>query len=38
MTSAPDLDRPLGAFMQAAGLVLDDVQSSHVIGWIDLGA
>ncbi len=38
MTSAPDLDRPLGAFMQAAGLVLDDVQSSHVIGWIDLGS
>jgi acyl-coenzyme A thioesterase PaaI-like protein len=38
MTSAPDLDRPLGAFMQAVGLVLDDVQSSHVTGWIDLGS
>jgi 1,4-dihydroxy-2-naphthoyl-CoA hydrolase len=37
MTSAPDLDRPLSAFMQAAGLVLDEVQSSHVTGRIDLG-
>ena len=24
--------------MQATGLVLDDVQSSHVTGWINLGA
>ena len=23
--------------MRAVGLVLDDVQSSHVTGWIDLG-
>jgi acyl-coenzyme A thioesterase PaaI-like protein len=38
MTSAPDLDRPLSAFMQAAGLVLDNVQSTHVTGRIDLGA
>jgi 1,4-dihydroxy-2-naphthoyl-CoA hydrolase len=37
MPSAPDLDRPLSAFMQAAGLVLDEVQSSHVTGRIDLG-
>ena len=38
MTSAPDLDRQLSAFMQAAGLVLDNVQSSHVTGRIDLDA
>jgi uncharacterized protein (TIGR00369 family) len=38
MTSAPDLDRPLSAFMHAAGLVLDDIQSSHVTGRIDLDA
>jgi uncharacterized protein (TIGR00369 family) len=30
-------NRPSSAFMQAAGLVLDDVQSSRVTGWIDLG-
>jgi 1,4-dihydroxy-2-naphthoyl-CoA hydrolase len=38
MTSPPDLDRPPTAFMQAAGLVLDQIESSHVTGWIDLGA
>jgi uncharacterized protein (TIGR00369 family) len=38
MTSPPDLDRPPSVFIQAAGLVLDDVQSAHVTGWIDLGA
>ena len=32
-----DLDRPATAFMQAAGLVLAEVDSSHVTGWIDLG-
>jgi hypothetical protein len=38
MPSAPDLDRPLSAFMHAAGLVLESVQSSHVTGRIDLDA
>ena len=33
----PKLDRPPRRFMQATGLVLDDVQSSHVTGWIKLG-
>src|SRR6266576_157934 len=37
MDSMPKLDRPPRRFMQATGLVLDDVQSSHVTGWIDLG-
>ena len=38
MTSTPDLDRPLSAFMRAVGLVLDNIQSTHVTGRIDLGA
>ncbi len=38
MGSAPDLGRPQTPFMQAAGLVLDVVDSSHVTGWIDLGS
>ena len=37
MTTQPDLSPPPTAFMQAAGLVLDRVESSHVSGWIDLG-
>ena len=37
MDSMPKLDRPPRRFMQATGLVLDDVQSSHVTGWINLG-
>ena len=37
MESTPDSSRPPSAFMQAAGLVLDDVQSAHVTGWIELG-
>jgi hypothetical protein len=37
MTPTPDRDRPLNALMQAAGLVLDDVQRSHAPGRIDLG-
>ena len=37
MDSMPKLDRPPRKFMQATGLVLDDVQSSHVTGWINLG-
>ena len=37
MESTPDSPRPPSAFMQAAGLVLDDVQSGRVTGWIDLG-
>jgi 1,4-dihydroxy-2-naphthoyl-CoA hydrolase len=38
MDSIPKVDRPPRRFMQATGLVLDDVQSSHVTGWINLGA
>jgi 1,4-dihydroxy-2-naphthoyl-CoA hydrolase len=37
MESTPDSPRSPSAFMQAAGLVLDDVQSARVTGWIDLG-
>jgi 1,4-dihydroxy-2-naphthoyl-CoA hydrolase len=37
MTSPPDTSRQPSAFMQAAGLVLDKVETSHVTGWIDLG-
>ena len=29
---------PSSRFMQAAGLVLDKVETSHVTGWIDLGS
>ena len=38
MNSAPDLDRSPSAFMDAAGLVIDEVQGAHVTGWIDLSA
>ena len=37
MISPSQPSPPSSAFMQAAGLVLDDVQSSQVTGWIDLG-
>jgi 1,4-dihydroxy-2-naphthoyl-CoA hydrolase len=37
MTSPPDPIRPPSTFLQAAGLVLDKVETSHVTGWIDLG-
>jgi 1,4-dihydroxy-2-naphthoyl-CoA hydrolase len=37
MESTPDSPRPPSAFMEAAGLVLDDVQSARVTSWIDLG-
>jgi uncharacterized protein (TIGR00369 family) len=37
MTSPSHASGPPSAFMQAAGLVLDNVESSHVTGWIDLG-
>ena len=37
MDAMPKLDRPPRRFMQATGLVVDDVTSSHVTGWIDLG-
>lgn len=37
MSSPPDTSPPASAFMQAAGLVLDKVETSHVTGWIDLG-
>ena len=37
MTSPSQPSPPSSAFMQAAGLELDVVQSSHVTGWIDLG-
>jgi acyl-coenzyme A thioesterase PaaI-like protein len=35
---SPDPGRPPTVLMQAAGLVLDDVDSAHVTGGIDLGA
>jgi uncharacterized protein (TIGR00369 family) len=38
MNSPPDTSQPLSTFMQAAGLVLDKVETSHVTGWIDLGS
>jgi 1,4-dihydroxy-2-naphthoyl-CoA hydrolase len=38
MTSPPDMSPPPSTFMQAAGLVLDKVETSHVTGWIDLGS
>lgn len=37
MSSSPDTSPTPSAFMQAAGLVLDKVETSHVTGWIDLG-
>src|SRR5207237_5952724 len=33
---APDTTPSPSTFMQAAGLVLDKVETSHVTGWIDL--
>jgi uncharacterized protein (TIGR00369 family) len=39
MSSAPITTTATpSAFMQAAGLVLDKIEASHVTGWIDLGA
>src|SRR2546429_195601 len=38
MSSPPDMSPPPSTFMQAAGLVLDKVEASHVTGWIDLGS
>src|SRR5438034_7961327 len=38
MSSSPDTSPTPSAFIQAAGLVLDTVEASHVTGWIDLGA
>ena len=38
MSSPPDTSQPPSTFMQAAGLVLDKVETSHVTGWIDLGS
>src|SRR5438067_2613001 len=38
MSSPPDMSPPPNTFMQAAGLVLDKVEASHVTGWIDLGS
>jgi 1,4-dihydroxy-2-naphthoyl-CoA hydrolase len=38
MSSPPDTSPTPSAFMQAAGLVLDKVETSHVTGWIDLGS
>jgi 1,4-dihydroxy-2-naphthoyl-CoA hydrolase len=37
MPNPPQPSQPSSAFMRAVGLVLDDVQSSRVTGWIDLG-
>jgi 1,4-dihydroxy-2-naphthoyl-CoA hydrolase len=38
MSSSPDTSPTPSAFMQAAGLVLDKVETAHVTGWIDLGS
>ena len=38
MSSSPDTSPTPSAFMHAAGLVLDKVETSHVTGWIDLGS
>jgi 1,4-dihydroxy-2-naphthoyl-CoA hydrolase len=38
MSSSPDTSATSSAFMEAVGLVLDKVETSHVTGWIDLGA
>src|SRR5438445_3671917 len=38
MSSTRDMSPPPSTFMQAAGLVLDKVETSHVTGWIDLGS
>jgi 1,4-dihydroxy-2-naphthoyl-CoA hydrolase len=38
MNSSPDTSPTPSAFMQAAGLVLDKVETSHVTGWIDLSS
>ena len=36
MSSPPDTTPTPSTFIQAAGLVLDKVETSHVTGWIDL--
>src|SRR5438034_9222810 len=38
MSSSPDTTPSPSTFMQAAGLVLDKVETSHITGWIDLGS
>src|SRR5436305_6363051 len=38
MSSPPETSRPASAFMQAAGLMLDKIETSHPTGWIDLGS
>jgi 1,4-dihydroxy-2-naphthoyl-CoA hydrolase len=38
MSFPPDTSATPSAFMQAAGLVLDKVETSHVTGWIDLSS
>src|SRR5436305_3377607 len=38
MSSPPETSRPASAFMQAAGLMLDKIETTHVTGWIDLGS
>src|SRR3954467_1449572 len=38
MSSPSDMRVPSSRFMQAAGLVLDKVEASHVTGWIELGS
>jgi len=37
MTSTPDIDQPASAFMEAAGLALDETGPTHVTGTIELG-
>jgi 1,4-dihydroxy-2-naphthoyl-CoA hydrolase len=37
VTSSPDVTEPVTAFMRATGLQLDEVDTAHVRGWIDLG-
>jgi uncharacterized protein (TIGR00369 family) len=38
MSFPPDTSPPPSTFMQAAGLVLDKIEASHVTGWIELSA
>ena len=38
MSSPPDTTPTPSTFIQAAGLVLDKVETSHVTGWIELGS
>src|SRR3954452_8138887 len=37
MSAPSQTSPPPNMFMEAAGLVLDKVETSHVTGWIDLG-